>query len=54
VTLIGDLTSERFKEGWMAASQRDPVVNAFMGFMTEATVLHGQRDGTVISHFSLI
>ena len=54
VTLIGALTTEMFKERWTIASQRDPVVKAFMGLMTEATALHGQRDGTVISHISLI
>ena len=54
VTLIGEFTTQMFKERWMAASQRDPVVKAFMGLMTEATVLHGKRDGTVISHISLI
>jgi len=54
VTLIGDLTTEMFKERWMAASKRDPIVKAFMALMTEATVLHGKRDGTVISHISLI
>ena len=54
VTLIGTLTTEMFKEWWTAGSQRDPIVKAFMGLMTEATVLHGKRDGTVISHISLI
>jgi hypothetical protein len=54
VTLIGALTAEMFKERWTAASQRDHIVKAFMGLMTEATVLHGKRDGTVISHISLI
>ena len=54
VTLIGDLTTEMFKERWVAAIQRDPILKAFMGLMKEATVLHGKRDGTVISHISLI
>ena len=54
VTLIGDLTTEVFKERWTAASHGDPILKAFMGLMTEATVLHGKRDGTVISHISLI
>ena len=54
VTLIGVLTTDMFKERWTAASQCDPIVKAFMGLMTEATVLHGKRDGTVISHISLI
>ena|ERR1051325_213653 len=54
VTLIGDLTTEMFKESWVAASRRDPILKAFMGLMKEATVLHGKRDGTVISHLSLI
>lgn len=54
VTLIGELTSEAFRDQWLTASQRDPIIKAFMGLMTEATVLHGKRDGTVISHISLI
>jgi len=54
VTLIGDLTTEMFRDRWVAATQRDPVLKAFMGLMKEAKVLHARRDGTVISHISLI
>src|SRR5262245_23803684 len=54
VTLIGDLTTDMFRDRWQAATQGDPILKAFMGLMTEATVLHGKRDGTIISHISLI
>lgn len=54
VTLIGALTTEMFKERWTVATHREPVAKAFMGLMTEATVLHGKKDGTVISQISLI
>jgi len=54
VTLMGGLTSETFKERWSVATGGDPILKAFMDRMTEASVLHGRRDGTVISHISLI
>jgi hypothetical protein len=54
VTLIGVLTAEGFKERWMKSVQADPILKLFMDQMTEATVLHGKPDGTVIDHISLI
>lgn len=54
VTLIGVLTAEGFKERWMRSVQADPIIKLFMDQMTEATVLHGKPDGTVIDHISLI
>jgi len=53
-TLIGAFTADAFKERWILAAQSDPIIKAFMSMMTEATVLHGKPDGTVISHVSLI
>lgn len=54
VTLIGELTAEDFKARWIRAAEADPIIKFFMGQMTEATVLHGKQDGTVIAHISLI
>ena len=54
VTLMGELTSEEFCRRWIAAAESDPILKHFMSEMQEATVLHGEADGTVISHLSLL
>jgi hypothetical protein len=51
---IGRAPPAAIEPRWTIATRRDPILKAFMDRMTEATVLHGKRDGTVISHISLI
>jgi hypothetical protein len=54
VTLTGPLTATEFKRRWTEQVARDPVLGQFMARMDDASVLHGERDGTVIEHISLI
>ena len=54
VTLIGALTAAEFKRRWTEQVKRDPILVQFMARMNDASVLHGERDGTVIDHISLI
>ena len=54
ITLIGSLSAESFKEQWLKVIEDDPISKFFMTQMTEATVLHGKPDGSVIEHISLI
>ena len=54
VTLIGVLTAKEFKRRWAEAVARDPILAHFMARMEDASVLHGEQDGTVIEHIPLI
>jgi hypothetical protein len=54
ITLMGGVTAEEFKVKWAKEIERDGILATFMKLMTEATVLHGLPDGTIISHISLI
>jgi hypothetical protein len=54
VTLSGALTAEEFKQRWARQGKRDPILGFIMARMQAASVLHGERDGTVIDHLSLI
>ena len=54
VTLRGALTAEEFKRRWTRQGRRDPILGFIMSRMEAASVLHGERDGTVIDHISLI
>ena len=54
VTLVGPLTAAEFKRRWTKQVARDPILGQFMARMNDASVLHGERDGTVIDHISLI
>ena len=54
ITLMGQVSADEFKVKWADEVSRDPILAVFMGQMTEATVLHGLPDGTILSHISLI
>ena len=54
VSLTGALSAREFKRRWAQQWRRDPVLGRIMAHMAEASVLYGERDGTVIDHISLI
>jgi hypothetical protein len=54
ITIIGDLTAERFAARWREAVERDKIVRAFMLMMQKADVIQGTKAGKQLSQASLM
>ena len=54
ITLVGDLTAERFAAKWREIEQSDPIVKAYMSLMVVADVIQGTKSGQQLSNASLV
>jgi hypothetical protein len=54
VTLIGNLTAQRFAARWQQLAERDEAVRAFMSLMTIADAVQGTPVGQELSKASLL
>ena len=54
VTLVGDLSADRFATRWQEVVQRDDVVRAYMSLMRVAEVVQGTKSGQQLSKASLL
>jgi hypothetical protein len=54
VTLVGDLSADRFASHWRDVVRQDGVVRAYMSLMQVADVIQGTKSGQQLSKASLL
>jgi hypothetical protein len=54
ISLIGDMSAERFAKRWNEIEQGDEIVRAFLALMTVAEVVQGTKTGQELSKASLL